>query len=362
MRWFDGAAWTEITAPMAQPAPEPALPCTTRDAVWYPDGMAPEPPVPEVPVLVVPVPEVPVVVVAVPEVPVLVVPVLEPDPELDLEPQGWPEPGVPPEHGHGSLAVATAPMTRRAARLASAVAAAPVLDAPSAPAPPPPPLTGVPTGRRAARLGQPQTSPAPGPAVPPVAPQVSDPAGAPFALPAFTPPSLARPAFAPPSLAPQSLALPSLASPSARRIPEVVGNPFAAPSPAGGVVPPFAPLGVPFATAPTLEHRAPEGGWGAAQVAGRSELEQRPGADPHNPLHWVVPLGRSWQSIVAGYLGLIGLLVWPLAPLAVGLGVWAMVRARSGGHGRGRAVFAIIAGVLGTALGVLVLLVWGGAG
>lgn len=81
------------------------------------------------------------------------------------------------------------------------------------------------------------------------------------------------------------------------------------------------------------------------------------GADPRDPLHWVLPVGRSWQSIVAGYLGLVGLLVWPLAPFAVWLGIWALQKARtSDGHGSGRAWFAIVTGVIGTAIGVYVLL------
>ena len=71
------------------------------------------------------------------------------------------------------------------------------------------------------------------------------------------------------------------------------------------------------------------------------------GAAPSDALHWILPLGRSWQSIVAGYVGLVALFVWPLAPVSIGLGVWALVRASQGGHGRGRAIFAIVAGSLG---------------
>lgn len=81
---------------------------------------------------------------------------------------------------------------------------------------------------------------------------------------------------------------------------------------------------------------------------------------PSNGLHWVVPIGRSWQSIVAGYMGLVALFLWPLAfagpvgiaiavvlgATSVWLGVLALRRAASGGHGRGRAWFAVVAGVL----------------
>ena len=74
------------------------------------------------------------------------------------------------------------------------------------------------------------------------------------------------------------------------------------------------------------------------------------GADhgPSDALHWVLPVGRSWQSIVAGYVAIVAMFFWPLGPVALGLGVWALARARHGGHGRGRAVFAVVVGALAT--------------
>lgn len=71
---------------------------------------------------------------------------------------------------------------------------------------------------------------------------------------------------------------------------------------------------------------------------------------PHDVLHWVVPVGRSGASIAAGYVGLVSLVVWPVGPVAIGLGVWGLRKARAGGHGSGRSVFAIVAGALGSAL------------
>lgn len=123
----------------------------------------------------------------------------------------------------------------------------------------------------------------------------------------------------------------------------------------------------PYVVVPAPEvARAPVGGWAGPQAfpGGYPDAERaaRPGNDPHDALHWIVPLGRSWQSIVAGYLGLVGIVLWPLAPVAAGLGIWAIVKARSGGHGRGRAVFAIVAGLAGTAFGVLFLLSLGAVG
>jgi hypothetical protein len=83
---------------------------------------------------------------------------------------------------------------------------------------------------------------------------------------------------------------------------------------------------------------------------------RRPGATPSDPVHWLIPVGRSWQSIVGGYLGLVGLLIWPLAPFAVWLGFWGRGLSRAGGNGGGRAVFAIVSGLVGTFVGVFVLM------
>ncbi|WP_456845857.1 DUF2510 domain-containing protein [Cellulomonas sp. P5_C6] len=76
---------------------------------------------------------------------------------------------------------------------------------------------------------------------------------------------------------------------------------------------------------------------------------------PNHTLHWLIPVGRSWESILAGYLGLAALAIWVLGPVAIGLGVLALRRARTGGHGSGRAWFAIVGGVLGSLFGILYL-------
>lgn len=120
-------------------------------------------------------------------------------------------------------------------------------------------------------------------------------------------------------------------------------------------------------TVPVQQGQPVQQGWQAGAVGSQpgwvhpgqltypAPAAPRMGASPSDAMHWMVPVGRSWQSILAGYLGLFGLVLWPLAPFALGLGVWAMRRAREGGHGRGRAVFAIIAGAIGTLLGIAVL-------
>ena len=73
-------------------------------------------------------------------------------------------------------------------------------------------------------------------------------------------------------------------------------------------------------------------------------------SSPSDPLHWLLPVGRSWQSITAGYLGLLSLVFWVLGPLAIALGAWALVRASQepGVHGRPRAVFGLLTGTLAT--------------
>jgi len=66
-------------------------------------------------------------------------------------------------------------------------------------------------------------------------------------------------------------------------------------------------------------------------------------------LRMVVPIGRSWLAIAAGYLGLFALLLVP-APLALIVGVLAILdlRRHPEKHGMGRAVFGVVAGLLGT--------------
>jgi hypothetical protein len=86
------------------------------------------------------------------------------------------------------------------------------------------------------------------------------------------------------------------------------------------------------------------------------------GAAPSDPVHWLVPTGRSWQSIAAGYLALLATVAWFLGPVALGLGIWALrIAGRTRTHGRGRAVFAVVVGALST-LALLLLVASGGLG
>ena len=65
----------------------------------------------------------------------------------------------------------------------------------------------------------------------------------------------------------------------------------------------------------------------------------------------VLPVGRSLWAIAAGYVGLFSVLLIP-APLALLLGVVAIVdiKRHPKKHGMGRAIFAVVMGVLFTVL------------
>lgn len=81
-------------------------------------------------------------------------------------------------------------------------------------------------------------------------------------------------------------------------------------------------------------------------------LPQQPRQDlgPGSALHYIVPVGRSWQAVLSPWLGLFALLPFIgllFALAAIGIGTWGLVRAGSGGHGVGRCVLAIIFGILG---------------
>ena len=93
-------------------------------------------------------------------------------------------------------------------------------------------------------------------------------------------------------------------------------------------------------------------------------------ADRHGPssaTHWLAPVGRSWQSVASGYMafvcvamglfvalyagtdsaGFVGALTAAAAGITLWFALWALLVARKGGHGRGRAIFGLIFGALG---------------
>jgi hypothetical protein len=80
------------------------------------------------------------------------------------------------------------------------------------------------------------------------------------------------------------------------------------------------------------------------------------GLHPDSAAHWLLPLGRSWQAITAGYVGLLSIVIVFLGPLAIGFGVWGlMVANKQGSHGRGRSLFGIVAGLWGTVITLVLL-------
>ena len=66
-------------------------------------------------------------------------------------------------------------------------------------------------------------------------------------------------------------------------------------------------------------------------------------------MRMLLPVGRSGLAIAAGYVGLFAVLGVP-APFALLLGILAIIdiRKHPEKHGMGRAVFAIVMGVLGS--------------
>ena len=64
-------------------------------------------------------------------------------------------------------------------------------------------------------------------------------------------------------------------------------------------------------------------------------------------MRMLLPVGRSWWAIAAGYMGLFSLLIFP-APIAIILGIVAIIdiKKHPGKHGMGRAIFGIAMGVL----------------
>lgn len=93
--------------------------------------------------------------------------------------------------------------------------------------------------------------------------------------------------------------------------------------------------------------------------AAATAIAPRAGASPDDPLHWLVPTGRSAQSIAAGYVALFATVVWVLGPVAIWLGISALRTSnRTGVHGRGRAWFGIVVGALATLLMLATVASW----
>ncbi|MEO8586305.1 MAG: DUF4190 domain-containing protein [Acidobacteriota bacterium] len=103
--------------------------------------------------------------------------------------------------------------------------------------------------------------------------------------------------------------------------------------------------------------------WFYIRGAGPSVARPLPGPPPHpselanDPIaRALLPVGRSGWAIAAGYLGLFSILVLP-APIAIAVGVVALfdLRLHPDKLGMGRAVFALVMGVIGTVALVVLL-------
>ncbi len=79
------------------------------------------------------------------------------------------------------------------------------------------------------------------------------------------------------------------------------------------------------------------------------------GADP--TMRMLLPVGRSFWAIAAGYLGLVSILVLP-APFALVAGILAIldIKKNPEKHGMGRAIFGIVMGGLFSAILLFALL------
>jgi hypothetical protein len=74
-------------------------------------------------------------------------------------------------------------------------------------------------------------------------------------------------------------------------------------------------------------------------------------------IRMLLPVGRSFWAIAAGYAGLFAVLLVP-APIALLLGIIAIadIRRHPDRHGMGRAIFGIVMGVLFT-IGLIFMIV-----
>ena len=87
---------------------------------------------------------------------------------------------------------------------------------------------------------------------------------------------------------------------------------------------------------------------------GRAMPVRPPASD--GGLHWILPVGRTGLSIAAGYVGLVAMLCFYLAPVSLVLGLLALRELRDPAlRGRGRAWFATVVGAIGSAILAMML-------
>jgi hypothetical protein len=120
--------------------------------------------------------------------------------------------------------------------------------------------------------------------------------------------------------------------------------PQAAPAPQSAPQPQAAPYRQAAAPQPQFQ--------GAQVVPPRSS-----GDDPF--MRWLLPVGRSMWAIMAGYFGLLSVLI-VFAPLALATGIFAVIdiKRNPNKHGMGRAIFGIIMGAVFSVILVVMLVAW----
>jgi hypothetical protein len=111
--------------------------------------------------------------------------------------------------------------------------------------------------------------------------------------------------------------------------------------------------GNPFSDQPPY---GPGGQYPGGQYPGPYGPPQRIEDDP--AMRWVLPVGQSVWSIVAGYLGLFSLLCFILGPFAVLCGIVAIFDLKKNPRlsGWGRAIVGIVLGLIASAIMILVLI------
>ena len=89
---------------------------------------------------------------------------------------------------------------------------------------------------------------------------------------------------------------------------------------------------------------------------GWREVVQTQSIDQDPAMRVLLPIGRSSLAIIAGYLGLVSVLVFP-APLALLFGILALrdIKRHTDKGGKGRAIFAVIMGGIFSLLLVLII-------
>ncbi len=75
-----------------------------------------------------------------------------------------------------------------------------------------------------------------------------------------------------------------------------------------------------------------------------------------NELRFVLPVGTPFSAVIAGYLGLVSVLLLP-APFALIFGIIGLhrIRAKPGLHGAGRCWTGIVLGTIFTVIGLLLI-------